>query len=103
MEIPRLGVELELQLPAYSTATAAWDRSRFSHVHHSSWQCRILNSLSKDRDWTCVLMDLVRFVSAELRWELPSLQELFCLFALAVGIKSGSTLTEVQVVMLEKP
>ena len=27
MEIPRLGVELELQLPAYATATATWDPS----------------------------------------------------------------------------
>ena len=28
MEVPRLGVELELQLPAYTTATATWDPSR---------------------------------------------------------------------------
>ena len=28
------------------------------HLHHSSWQCRIPNSLSKDRDRTCVLMDV---------------------------------------------
>ena len=25
MEVPRLGVELELQLPDYATATATWD------------------------------------------------------------------------------
>ena len=25
MEVPRLGVELELHLPAYATATATWD------------------------------------------------------------------------------
>ena len=25
MEVPRLGIELELQLPAYTTATATWD------------------------------------------------------------------------------
>ena len=27
MEVPRLGVELELQLLAYTTATATWDLS----------------------------------------------------------------------------
>ena len=28
MEVPRLVVELELQLPVYTTATALWDPSR---------------------------------------------------------------------------
>jgi len=28
MDVPRLGVESELQLPAYTTATATQDRSR---------------------------------------------------------------------------
>ena len=28
MEVPRLGVESELPLLAYTTATATWDRSR---------------------------------------------------------------------------
>ena len=27
MEVPRTGVELERQLPAYTTATATWDLS----------------------------------------------------------------------------
>ena len=52
MEIPRLGVESELYLPAYTTATATWDPSRVYHLHHSSQQCRILNPLSKARDPT---------------------------------------------------
>ena len=43
MEAPRLGVELELQLPAYVTATATPDLSRVCDPHHSSWQRRILN------------------------------------------------------------
>ena len=38
-------------------------------LHHSSQQHRILNPLSRARDWTCVLM-AIRFVSAEPRWEL---------------------------------
>ena len=32
MEVPRLGAELELQLPAYTTATATWDLSH-------AWDC----------------------------------------------------------------
>ena len=52
MEVPRLGVELELQLPAYTTATATAtpDPSRVCDLHHSSWQRRVLNQLSKARD-----------------------------------------------------
>ena len=50
MEVLRLGVELELQLPAYATATATPDLSSVCSLHHSSQQCRILNSLSKAKD-----------------------------------------------------
>ena len=55
MEGPRLGVELELQLPAYTTATATWDPSCICDLHHSSWQCWILNPLSEARDQTQIL------------------------------------------------
>ena len=57
MEVPRVRVELKLQLPAYTTATATWDLSRFCKLHHSLWQCQIINLLSKTRDRTCILMD----------------------------------------------
>jgi len=57
MEVPRLGVELELQLLAYTTATATLDLSCICNLHHSSWQHRILNPLSKARDQTHILMD----------------------------------------------
>ena len=57
MEVPRLGVEQELQLLAYDTATVMQDPSCICDLHHSSWQCRILNPLSEARDQTCVLMD----------------------------------------------
>ena len=50
MEVPRLGVELELQLPAYTTATAKQDPSHICNLHHSSWQCWILNPLNEARD-----------------------------------------------------
>ena len=57
MEIPRPGVKRELQLLAYDTATATWDPSHICNLHHSSWQCQILNPLSETRDWTHILMD----------------------------------------------
>ena len=56
MEASRLGVELELQLPAYATATAVQDPSHICSLHHSSRQCRIHNALSEARDQTCNLM-----------------------------------------------
>ena len=38
MEVPRLGVRWELELPAYitATATATWDPSHLCDLHHSS-------------------------------------------------------------------
>ena len=57
MEVPQLGVESELQLLAYTTATAMQDPSLVCDLHHSSWQCRILNPLIEARDRTCILMD----------------------------------------------
>ena len=36
MEVPRLGAESELQLPAYTTATATPDLSHICDLHHSS-------------------------------------------------------------------
>ena len=56
-EVPRLGVQLEIQLLAYTTATAAPDPSCVCQLHHSSWQCLILNMLSKARDQTHILTD----------------------------------------------
>ena len=57
MEVSRPRGKLELQLLAYITATATWDPSCLCDLHHSSWQCWILNPLSEARDRTCVLMD----------------------------------------------
>ena len=57
MEVPRLGVKYELQLPAYTIATEMPDPSCICDLHHSSWQCQILNPLSEARDQTQNLMD----------------------------------------------
>ena len=60
MEIPRLGVESELQLPANSTATATWDLSFVCNLHHSSRQRQIPDPLSEARYRTCILTDTSR-------------------------------------------
>ena len=52
MEVPGLGVQLELQLLPYTTATAMLDPSRVCDLHYSSWQRQILNPLSEARDRT---------------------------------------------------
>ena len=57
MEVPRCGVKSELPLPAYITPTATLDPCCICDLHHCSWQCRILNPLSKAREWTCILID----------------------------------------------
>ena len=53
----RPGVESELQLPAYATATAIPDLSLICNLHRSLWQCRILNPLSESRDRTHIFVD----------------------------------------------
>ena len=60
MEVPRVGVESELQLPAYATATAMWDPNRVCDLHHSSRQHWIFNPLSRGRDCPWVLLDTSR-------------------------------------------
>ena len=52
MEVPRLRVESELQLPAYTTATATQDLSRIWNLHHSSQPRWVLNPLREARDRT---------------------------------------------------
>ena len=55
MEVPRLGVKSELQLPAYTTDTATQDLSCICDLQQSSLQRQILNPLSKVKDQTCNL------------------------------------------------
>ena len=55
MEVPRLGGELELQQPAYTTATATRDLRHICDLHHSSWQRQFLNPPSEARDRTWIL------------------------------------------------
>ena len=57
MEVSGLRVELELQLPAYTTAVATLDPCCFCDLHRSLRQCWIFNPLSKARDQIHILMD----------------------------------------------
>ena len=50
MEVPSPGVQLELQLLAYTTATAMPDPSWVFDLYRGLWQHGILNPLGKARD-----------------------------------------------------
>ena len=58
MEVPRLGVELELQLLGTAPDPAMQDLSHICNLHHSSRQYRIPGPLSKARDQTHILRDI---------------------------------------------
>ena len=55
VEVPRLGVELELLLPAYTEAVQ--DPSFICDLHHSLQQCQTLKPLNEPGEWTWILMD----------------------------------------------
>ena len=73
MAVPSLGVKSELQLPAYTTATAMSDPSHICNLHHSSQQFWILNPLSEARDQTHFLMDTSCTCNLLSPRELPSI------------------------------
>ena len=52
IDLPRLGVELEVQLPA--TATAMKDLRSVCDLHHSLWHHQIQGPLSEARDQSCI-------------------------------------------------
>ena len=71
MEVPRLGVDLELQLPANTTATAMqiWARSAAYTTAQSKAGPLTHGAglgIEPASSWI-----LVRFISTEPRWELP--------------------------------
>ena len=59
MEFPRLGVELERQLPAYTAAMGTQNPSHIYDLQHSLWQRQILNPPSEARDQTCILTETI--------------------------------------------
>ena len=56
-ESSRLGVKLEPQLLAYTTATATQDPSHVCNLYHSFWQRQIPDPLSEARGQTHILTD----------------------------------------------
>ena len=60
MEVPRLGVESELQLPTMPQTQQRRVRAASVDLHLSSGQHRILNPLSQARDRTNILLDTSR-------------------------------------------
>ena len=60
MEVPKLRVQSELQLLAYTTATATQDPSPVCDLHHSSGQRQIPDPLSRARNRTYFLRDTNR-------------------------------------------
>jgi len=57
MEILRLGVESELQLPVYAATIATLDPRGICNLHHSLWQPWILNPLIEARDGVSILTE----------------------------------------------
>ena len=57
MDVSRLRVKSEMQLLAYTTATATRDLNHICNRHHSSRQCQILDLLSEARDRTGILTE----------------------------------------------
>ena len=63
MEVPRLGVKSELQLPTYTTATATLDSNHICDLRQSLQQHQILNPLSEARDPTGILMGISQILN----------------------------------------
>ena len=78
MEVSRLGVELELQLPAYNTS--ALDPRCICDLLLSLQKCQIFNPLSKTRDETLILMDTSQVLHPlSHKWQLQSVGFISCL------------------------
>ena len=73
MEVPQLGMALERQLRAYTTATATQDPSCICNLLRSLWQPGIFNPLSKARDQTRILTETTSgpYAPTEPQRELP--------------------------------
>ena len=100
MEVPRLGVESKLQLPAYARASATPDPSHVCDLDHSSWQHWILNPLSEARNQTHNLMvpRRIRFCCA--MTGTPFFKFFVCLFFRATPVACGSSQARERIVAI---
>ena len=71
MEVARLGVELEPQLPACTTAT--WDLSHICNLHHRSRHAGSLTHWMRPGAEPVSSWILVGFTTTEPQWELPTI------------------------------
>ena len=55
-EVPKLGVQSKLSLPAYTTAPAMLDPSQICNLHHGNTGA-LTHWANKARNWTWVLLD----------------------------------------------
>ena len=69
-EVPRLAVESELQLLAYTTVTATLDPNRIYDLCRNLQQRWILKPLSEARDPTLNLLDIGQVCFPEPQWQL---------------------------------
>ena len=69
MEVPRLGVKLELQLTAHTTVTAIRNLSHVCDLHHSSSNTRSLTHGARQGIEPATSWILVRLISTEPRRE----------------------------------
>ena len=70
MEVPRLGAELELQLPAYAPATATQDQSHFCNFTRAHGNTGSLTHWTRPGIKLASSHILVGFIIAEPQWEL---------------------------------
>ena len=105
MEVPRLGVETELQLLADTTATAARDPSCVCDLYHSSWQCWVLNPLSEPMDGTHISRILVGFINCwatkgTLHWHFFCLHSTILVYEVVEKKLSGALLLRFHTVVV---
>ena len=85
MDVPRLRVKSELQLPAYTTPIAMWDLSHICDLHHSSQQRQIPSPMSKAWYGTHIFMD-----TSQIRFHCSTTGTLSsCVFDMFVSVHSG--------------
>ena len=99
MEVPGLGVELEFQLPDYTTATTTPDLSHVCNLTPAHGNTGSFNPLSKARDQTHVLMDTSR---ARHCWTTMGTSSIFNKYPVIHGQKSVVTHWEIMLTLLRK-
>ena len=88
MEVPRLGVKLQLQLPAYTTATATPNLSMSATNTIAHGNAGSFNPMNKAGDQTCIFIDTSHVLNllSQNRFNSPS----FFFFHFMVEMNGGA-------------